>query len=529
MTAFAAPRSFFDGRAVMHHGDSRDVLKTLADNSIDSFVTDPPYALVSIVKRFGKAGAAAATGDHAGGAYSRASAGFMGQEWDTGETAFAVDFWAEVFRVLKPGGHVVAFSGTRTYHRLAVAIEDAGFEIRDQLGWLYGTGFPKSHNVAKGIDKRRKEDAEPVRRVCRFIRAAMDAKGLKSKHLVEHFGGCNARLIDHWAARDTDSQPNLPTAEQFAVLKRVLGFGDAMDGEFSRLDARKGEHGDTWKTAEVVGKVATASPGFGVERFDGDRSIRAASDDARAWDGWGTALKPAWEPIVLARKPMVGTVATNVLAHGTGALNIDACRIPMTDDDARRIEAMTGFGRTGYSTPNGVALSGSVDGTLNHKDRDSAAHDLGRFPANVLHDGSAEVEDAFGLYSPDAVRFFYSAKASKADRAGSKHPTVKPVAVMRWLVRLVTPPGGVIVEPFAGSGSTLQGAIEEGFRVIGIERESQFFEDCCARLAAHSGAPATVLPKPVKPSKPKRAAPLPPPSPIVVPAGFAHPSLFGTA
>ena len=446
--------SFFDGRAVVHHGDSRDVLKSIPDASIDSVVTDPPYALVSIVNRFGSANAAPgrdARGES--GPYTRASAGFMGQQWDTGETAFAVEFWAEVFRVLKPGGHVVAFSGTRTYHRLAVAIEDSGFEIRDQLGWLYGTGFPKSHDVAKGIDKRRVEDAPFIRTVCRFVRAAMDAKGLKSRHLVEHFGGCDPRLIDHWAARDTDSQPSLPTPEQWERLTRVLDLGecddfDFVDGEVDRLNARKGEAGDAWQNAEVVGEYDSVTPGFVGTRFEArDNTIREPSDLAKQWQGWGTALKPAWEPIVLARKPLIGTVVENVLAHGTGALNVGACAIERGD-----------------KAPN--------------------------FPANVLHDGSDEVEQAFALYAEGVTRFFYTAKADKIDRAGSEHPTVKPVDLMRYLARLITPPGGIVLEPFAGSGSTVQACLDEGFRCIAIEREDQFFADTCRRVEGWRPLPA---------------------------------------
>jgi DNA modification methylase len=165
------------------HGDCLDRLRELPDCSVDACVTDPPYGL-----------------------------SFMGKKWDYDVPT--VDVWAEVLRVLKPGGHLLAFAGTRTQHRMAVRIEDAGFEIRDMIAWVYGSGFPKSLDVSKAIDKRRTEDLEPVRRICRVIRAAMDARGLKSRHLVDHFDGCHPRLIDHWAARDTDSQPSLPTWEQ---------------------------------------------------------------------------------------------------------------------------------------------------------------------------------------------------------------------------------------------------------------------------------------------------------------------------
>nr|WP_236760024.1 DNA methyltransferase [Agrobacterium tumefaciens] len=506
-----------DGRVVLHQNDCRDVLRGLADNSIDSVVTDPPYALVSIQKRFGKPGSAPAKD-----VYGRGAAGFMGKQWDTGEVAFSDEFWAEVLRVLKPGGHVVAFSGTRTYHRMAVAIEDAGFEIRDQLGWVYGSGFPKSHDVSKGIAKRRVEDVEPVRIVCRFIRAAMDESGLKSKDLTQHFGDCNPRLIDHWAARDTDSQPALPTNEQWDGLVDALSLSGRDGFEFisievSRLNGRKGTHGERWAEAEIIGEVASTPAGFGDLRFEGDRTIRSLDEEAAAWQGWGTALKPAWEPICLARKPLMGTVAENVLEHGTGAINIDGSRVPGGNE-----------------------------------------HELGRWPANILHDGSEEVLAAFpdakgqqgdlngqskdrksnGIYGDmppaarqalarvesetSAARFFYCAKASRSDRdaglehlpkkAGgmvsntsgqhmtrrdegykpepraNTHPTVKPTTLMQWLCRLITPPGGVVLDPFMGSGSTGKAAVLEGFQFVGCEREDEYMPIATARIAWAIGA-----------------------------------------
>lgn len=369
----------------IHHGDSREVLKTLADASIDSVVCDPPYALVSITKRFGKADAAAPSSDGATGVYKRAAAGFMGQQWDTGETAFAVEFWAEVMRVLKPGGHVVAFSGTRTYHRLACAIEDAGFEMRDMLQWLYGSGFPKSHNVAKVTG------------------------------LVEH-------------------------------------------------------------------------------------------------EGLGTALKPACEPIVLARKALSGTVAATVVKHGTGALNIAGCRVQTT-------ESLNGGG---YAAERSDRHDGDDAWRMKNGGAGAFQQPLGRWPANVMHDGSGEVVEAFpttssgfmragterkgqrAVYGQDAAggdavradtpgdsgsaaRFFYTAKADATDRLGSKHPTVKPTDLMRWLCRLVTPPGGLILDPFAGSGSTGVAAIAEGFDAVLIEREAEYVADIRRRIAWAQG------------------------------------------
>ena len=327
---------------VVLHGDSRDVLRTLPDNSVDSVVCDPPYAFASIVERFGKEDSAPARGE----AFDRLSGDFIGEGWDSGKDAHDAAFWREVERVLKPGGFLVAASATRTYHRLAVAIEDAGFEIRDMLSWLYGTGWPKSHNHERS----------------------------GAKH--------------------------------------------------------------------------------------------------------GSALKPACEPFVLARKPIdCASIVANVRKWGTGALNIDGCRVELET---------------------GLAVA------------------EGRWPANVMHDGSPEVVAAFpvapgqradlaptgrarpgrvlGDMGPpvaraargdtgSAARFFYCAKATKADKAGSKHPTIKPVALMQWLCRLVTPPGGVVLDPFAGSGTTGAAAIREGMSAILIEAAEKYVADIHRRVA----------------------------------------------
>lgn len=338
-------------------GDCRASMAAMEESSIDSCVTDPPYHLTSIVKRFGADNASPAKSGKTG-AYARASKGFMGQTWDGGDVAFQAETWAAVLRVLKPGAHLVAFSGTRTYHRMACAIEDAGFEIRDQLAWCYGSGFPKSHN----------------------------------------------------------------------------------------------------------------QPG-----------------------GWGTALKPAWEPICLARKPLAGTVARNIGAHGTGAINIDACRIESEGGSPREGETSQEQRYAERGSTNFAALPGPRGGDPS-----------GRWPANIIHDGSEEVLAAFpdapgqqgdlAGHSKDrtsknaygdmkaardaiargdtgsAARFFYCAKATTEERGeGNNHPTVKPVALMRWLCRLVTPVGGTVLDPFAGSGSTLIAADAEQFDAIGCE------------------------------------------------------------
>jgi len=382
----------------LHLGDCREMLTRLDDASVDSIVCDPPYHLTD-----------AGRGSHKGAAdtpHLRArigDRGFMGKQWDGGDIAFNAGMWAQCLRVLKPGGHLLAFSGSRTYHRMACAIEDAGFEIRDQIMWLYGSGFPKSKNLG---------------------------------------------------------------------------------------------------------------------------------------DGRGTALKPAHEPVCVARKPFMGTVAANVLAYGVGALNIDACRVEPTGESRPRVgEASQARRYTEQGGTDFAALPGVRGG-------DPA----GRWPANVIHDGSDEVLEAFaqfgergasapvkgnepsnavanvygarertaGVFHGDtgtAARFFYCAKASRRDRneglgdigpqfkkgttlrqievaaasgalKGNTHPTVKPTELMRYLCRLVTPAGGTVLDPFMGSGSTGKAAMLEGFRFVGIDMTPEYVEIARARIGA---------------------------------------------
>jgi site-specific DNA-methyltransferase (adenine-specific) len=435
----------------IHHGDCREVMATLDAASVDAIVCDPPYGL-----------------------------SFMGKGWDHGVPG--VEFWTEALRVAKPGAHLLAFGGTRTYHRLACAIEDAGWEIRDCVMWVYGSGFPKSHDVSKAIDK---------------------AAGAEREVVGSKLG-----------------QP-----------------------EYSLTDGKGGLYGG----------------GFGANGTgQGECQVTApATDAARQWSGWGTALKPAWEPIIVARKPLVGTVAENVLTHGTGGINVDGCRVGDTVETWRATRS--------YGGGTEYAFTHTQKGVVNSQKTGKAPP--GRWPANLIHDGS---EDVGGLFpetksggqnatsesrpgynggwrkpggtdyhdSGSAARFFYCAKASKADRdegcegleerdradqsawvrkcnvcgdtfcdpktskphcghddfsfvspspRRNHHPTVKPTDLMRYLCRLVTPPGGVVLDPFAGSGSTGKGAVLEGFRFIGIEREAEYVEIAKARIAAASG------------------------------------------
>jgi site-specific DNA-methyltransferase (adenine-specific) len=340
-------------------------------------------------------------------------------------------------RVLKPGGHLLAFAGTRTQHRMAVRIEDAGFEIRDLIAWVYGSGFPKSLDVSKAIDKAAGVEREVVG----------SKLGQPGYHLSGHNGG--------------------------------EAFG----------------HGLSSSTYET--RLASA------------QITAPATEAARQWQGWGTALKPAMEPITVARKPLVGTVAANVLTHGTGALNIDGTRIPMGDEyDPTKVQRQQNSGGAIDGAFGAASLIGKEIPTYNA---------AGRWPANLLHDGSDEVLELFPQAGSDsAARFFYCAKANQKERdAGcdavkqkprdetrregdpggdnprnrganprsNTHPTVKPVALMRYLCRLVTPPGGIVLDPFAGSGSTGIAALAEGMQFIGIEREAEYVEIANSRLA----------------------------------------------
>jgi DNA modification methylase len=411
----------------IHIGDNQLILPTLPDNSVDSIVTDPPYEL-----------------------------GFMGKTWDATGIAYNVEMWRECLRVLKPGGHLLAFSGSRTYHRMAVAIEDAGFQIRDQIMWVYGSGFPKSLNISKAIDKA---------------------------------AGAEREVVSSYKATGT---------------------------------ARNSKH---------IGAKTHAALGEYEKNVDSIFVTAPATAEAEVWDGWGTALKPAHEPIVLARKPLDGTVANNVLTHGVGGINIDGCRV----GDELMVNP------SGSTNPR-IAMGNGW--------RDDAQPTVatGRFPANFIHDGSNEVLELFpdvkgqfgmkktagdfrfidgdldtvqkfqtgSIDNGSAARFFYCAKANKKDRnegldhmplqqpvggadkwteqdrrkgegvtrqpSANFHPTVKPTDLMRYLCRLITPPNGVVLDPFTGSGSTGKAAVLEGFNFIGIEQSPEYAAIAQARI-----------------------------------------------
>ena len=534
--------SFLEGKVTLYGGDNRDVLRDLPDDSIDSIVTDPPYALVSIVKRFGGTNAKPANDNDV---YARASAGFMGKKWDTGEVAFSEVFWAECLRVLKPGGHVAAFSGTRTYHRMACAIEDAGFEIRDQLAWCYGAGFPKSHNVSKKLNGARCACAgcETTESVLQHdVRSMRDSDVSAPEYVGEERGKVLQSVMQeqsaHIAVHGAESGQRLTAGEERCVEgrsntkeeKRKLRVGSVRSlSTGPDIDVPQGRlcDGASSSDGEVCGQnqdgVRASSGSQASEQSAHELRIVAGqpkSQDGGAWEncgrcgkpiipeGIGTALKPAWEPICLGRKPLIGTVAANVLEHGTGAINVDGCRVES--------EEVTGWGGKG-------AGGNTWDETNNGLGKDGDARPVqGRWPANIVHDGSEEVVAAFPtvgnshppanegsvrknnilgednnprsfhagfIDSGSAARFFYTAKADKQDRMGSKHPTVKPVDLMQWLCRLITPPGGTVLDPFAGSGSTGEAAWREGFSAVLCERETEYQADIAERLRLASAGP----------------------------------------
>jgi DNA modification methylase len=420
----------------VHNGDALEILRTLPDNSIDSVVTDPPYGI-----------------------------SFMQRNWDTfaGNQEYAqwVEQWArECLRVLKPGGHLLAFSGTRTYHALAWGVESAGFEIRDMIEWLYLSGFPKSMDIGKQFDKH---GGSSNAWFGPWLRQERRKRGISSNELAKHFPSATGGITG--CVRNWELGKNIPTPEQFNKLCDVL------DLPFKRIEEVEREVIGT--ESKAASTYHTQNVGESVVRHDTYNITAPATPLAKQWSGWGTSLKPAHEPIVMARKPLSGTVCANVEQYGTGAINVDGCRIP-TDDVLSFGSRRIGDGiKYGFCEPKG----------------EGKQHEAGRFPANcITTDDDAWYSKYFNV-TPQEI----SKKASKKDRNSTwdgkqiegtnNHPTVKSVDLMSWLIRLVTPPSGIVLDPFAGSGSTLVAAKREGFSYIGIEREQEYVDIIHKRLA----------------------------------------------
>ena len=439
------------GPCTLYRGDCRRIVALL--ENISACVTDPPYEL-----------------------------GFMGKSWDSSGIAADWRTWGAVRIALRPGAHLVAFAGSRTYHRIATAVDDAGFEVRDQIMWIYGSGFPKSMDVSKAVDKI--DTVGPRReRALRFT-AWMRATGITAKTINK---ATKSSMGSHYLT--AGEQPEIPTREMFEMLRPHL---PTVPSQIERLIDSREVESENMKRRPVISeyeKPAQAAA-WRAKYQGGDapttgHNTAAFSDDARRWQGWGTALKPAHEPVVFARKPLSeGAVAANVLRWGTAALNIDASRIPSGADHADKCASVVGM-----DSNRSVTAYGEFKGQ-----RSDSYSELGRWPANVLHDGSVEVLEVFPPSARDAIRFFYAPKADKEERefgfeceGGERaniHPTVKPVDLMRWLCRLVTPPGGTVLDPFMGSGSTGIAAVREGFGFVGVEQDADYFGIACRRIEA---------------------------------------------
>jgi hypothetical protein len=559
-------------------GDCLTVMRTMETESVDAIVCDPPAGIA-----------------------------FMGKSWDHDKggrdawIAWLAEVMREGLRLLKPGGHALVWALPRTSHWTGMALEDAGFEVRDRISHLFGSGFPKSLDVGKAIDKQR-DDRADILRVTTFMADAAERRGVTRADVDAHLG--TSDMGGWWLSR-LAHRCQCPKWDQWLALKALLGFGDEMDAEVWRLNGRKGKPGEAWHEREVVGERNRSGkpPQYMWGETDGQKwdETTAATDLAKQWDGWGTALKPGAEDWWLCRKPLTGTVAGNVALHGTGALNIDGCRIAgapdpgswtakrtigVNDADGRlgqkraNVEAMNaglikppsgrwpanvvlshtpecrevgtrkvkganppgpGDRGIGYAPAtnktSGIQRYADADGTetvtawdcvehcpVRMLDEQSGKLTSGGFPARRF---SPKTKNAFGDFADDtdgerftygnggASRFYYCAKASRAERemgldggerkaklwssgtqnpgsfqaegtdrtSTNHHPTVKPLALMRWLCRLVTPPNGLILDPFCGSGSTGCAAALEGFRFVGIEQDPEYCAIAEKRIA----------------------------------------------
>lgn len=453
---------------ILHRGDCVAWLESLEESSVDVIVTDPPYGLSPDGR--------ARTWDDLEELH-RKRGGFMGRAWDAGVPGVR---WARaVHRALKPGGFAVAFSHARTVHRLAGAMEDAGLEIRDQIGWVYFNGFPKSLDLARAADQRR-DDREEILELCAWIREARDAAGLTNQEIDARFDldGMTA----HWCS--SGKQPIVPTRTQWGILTGEDMLGpppEAIRALFDRLDSRKG----TW--GEERPDRITAEREDSIVLGSGTREVIArgspVSDLAQRWEGWGTALKPAIEPAVLARKPMDGTYVDNLRKWGVGGLNIDPCRYAPGDPAWIGPDSGSGAFVAKHASTEGLRM-GDGYGGFGAARRTGEAPD-GRFPSNLYACKKPSTEErergTDGLPSrsgADLVGREEGSAGTLNPRAGAGrvsaarrniHPTVKPVRLFRWLCRLLCPPGGLIVDPFLGSGTTGIAATLEGFRFAGCD------------------------------------------------------------
>ena len=466
-------------------GDCFEVLDDLPEGSVHAVVTDPPYFL----------------GD----------SGFMSRDWDDFSDSRQYQEWCREWaelcrRVLKPGGHLLAFGGNTRHHRLFTGVEDAGFEIRDTLTWHYGSGFPKASDISKTIDKRKYQFDHDISEFQDYIQERREDKGLSTRDVAEHFAdegqeptGC----VWNW------ENEQLPDWENYNQLKEILDLDDRFDELMLKEAADR----------EVI-ETRHDSGNRDIEILTGDGQDYEVTnpelDLAKKWDGWKTGLKPATEFVVMARKPYDGAIVEGVLEHGTGALNIDACRVG-GDVDTTRPDG-----------PNNPEIYGP------QTNGDRGSNTGGRYPANVVFDETAadaldaEVGvtksksggkstgfsgDVYGDNSDEYAdneqerigydgeggpsRYFYTSKASRSERTEggaieNDHPTVKPIDLMEWLIKLVTREGQVVLDPFAGSGTTCKAAKALNREFIGIERQAKYADVARVRCGLSPDDPSVV-------------------------------------
>jgi DNA modification methylase len=493
------PEIYFDKVEIgegnyIFHGDNIQVLKTLPDNSVDSVVTDPPYGI-----------------------------SFMSCQWDYDVPS--VELWKECYRVLKPGGYLLSFGSSRTYHRMAVKVEDAGFEIKDQIMWVYGSGFPKSHNIGKAVD-RDNGKSKNLKKWAKYFDSICKIKDISNEEIDSYLGlNSNGATAAHFRRYNSNTS-RFPKLDFYYRLQTWLKFDDTFDNIIKEAER------------EIIGIKKNQMSGWSINNETKfiDRNITIAkTSEAKKYEGWGTALKPAHEPIVMARKPFKGSVAKNVLKWNTGGINIDGCRIPILADEKIDIRRYDNYHDTFNAYEEGHSAKGK-------KYSINEAHDLGRFPANIIFDEEAgklldeqsgytktksdknykhnktnsdsDIFKSRGTYTPredegGASRFFYCPKPSKKEKEEgltsdpiqikgrdegqdnrnvpqklrkinrkNTHTTVKPIKLMQYLIRLVTPKGGVTIDPYFGSGTSGKGVLGEDndYKFIGIEKEKEYFD-----------------------------------------------------
>ena len=432
----------FDENYKLYNGNMLNMMEIIEPNSIDAIVTDPPYEL-----------------------------NFMNKSWDNSGIAFQKETWRKCHDALKSGGYMLVFGGSRTFHRIACAIEDAGFEIRDTIMWLYGSGFPKSMDISKQIDKR---GGKSTSWFGEYLKNVLKERNMTQSDLSKHFLSKNGGITD--CVHNWVEGKNMPTVKQFNKICEILDLPFEKMKEAEREVIGKKEYTDNKNIMSVSN--------YNGERIHLDITI-PSTDVAKQWDGWGTNLKPSFEPIIVARKPLKDSLVNNIIDNGVGGINIDECRVELNGDKKTR-----GGCKTREDNISHLKFRANQ---VNKEDNSK-----GRFPSNTIltYDDSDFDEVCGGLGDEgSASRYFYCAKTSKRDRneglsSNNKNiqPTVKPTSLIQYLIRLVTPKGGTVLDPFNGSGSTGKACMYENadrnanYKYIGVELTEEYLPISKARI-----------------------------------------------